>query len=107
MGQFKGCGTKVVDGAREPEGRLSELCSLKELAGISNRNFLKAEENLSYFKCPFFMKPQRGNGRKLDTRESEQHGHRKKRKKKSAPQELHDECPHWVSSFNSNHPAFI
>lgn len=61
MGQFKGFGMKVVDEARESEGRLSELCSLKELAEISNRNFLKAEENLSYFKCPFFMKPQRGN----------------------------------------------
>lgn len=46
MGQCKGFGMKVVDGAREPEGRLSDLCSLKELAGNSNKNSLKAEENL-------------------------------------------------------------
>lgn len=54
MSQCKGFGVKVVDGAREPEGRLSELYSLKELAGNSNRNSLKAEENLKVTSSAHF-----------------------------------------------------
>lgn len=54
MAQSKGFGTKVVDGAREPESRLSELCSLRELGENSNRNSLKAEENLKVSSSAHF-----------------------------------------------------
>ena len=61
-----------------------------------------------YFKCPFFMIPPWGNGRKSDMRlESRATRPRKEKRKKPAPQELHGECPHRVSSFNSNLPVFI
>lgn len=53
------------------------------------------------------MTSQWGNGRKVDIRLERRATRPQKEKRKTVPQELHDECPHWVSSFNSNHPVFI